>query len=214
MAEQIDCLTQLHWAASSARCVVASGSLPPGVAPNFHQRVADLCRRDGNRLILDTSGTGIEHVSGVFLLKPDVSELGASVGHRLFTPPEQIAAARQIINRVCAQIILLSLGPDGALLITVETAQYYPPVAVQNGDGVGSGDAMVAAITVGLCRGWPLDKAVRPGIAAGAAMRLTPGTAPCRAPDVDRLFALVPDPVTVTEHTDTYDFVQQTIART
>jgi len=103
---------------------------------------------------------------------------------------------------------------ERALLITVETAQYYPPVAVQNGDGVGSGDAMVAAITVGLCRGWPLDKAVRPGIAAGAAMRLTPGTAPCRAPDVDRLFALVPDPVTVTEHTDTYDFVQQTIART
>jgi 6-phosphofructokinase 2 len=56
---------------------------------------------------------------------------------------------------------------------------------------------MVAAITVGLSRGWPLDKAVRLGIAAGAAMLLTPGTAPCRRDDVERFFELVEDPVQV-----------------
>ena len=60
-----------------------------------------------------------------------------------------------------------------------------------SGSGVGAGDAMIAGITVGLSRGWQLDKAVRLGIAAGAAMLLTPGTAPCTREDAERLFEMV-----------------------
>ena len=206
--EQIDCLTQLHWAAASARYVVASGSLPPGVAPSFYQRVADMCGRDGTRLILDTSGTGVHHItSGVFLLKPNVSELSACVGHQLPSQSDQLAAARELINRGCAEHILLSLGPQGALLVTAETSQHYPAVAVENRGGVGAGDAMVAAIAVGLNHGWPLDRAVQLGIAAGAAMRLTPGTAPCRVSDVAHLSTRVSDPVPAAEQLALYDFI-------
>jgi 6-phosphofructokinase 2 len=57
---------------------------------------------------------------------------------------------------------------------------------------------MVAAITVGLSRGWPLDEAVRLGIAAGSAMLLTPGTTPCTLRDVEGLFEDVAEPMTVT----------------
>jgi 6-phosphofructokinase 2 len=49
---------------------------------------------------------------------------------------------------------------------------------------------------VGLCRGWPLGK-VRLGVAAGAAMLLTPGTASCTLDDVKRLFECVAEPVVV-----------------
>jgi 6-phosphofructokinase 2 len=40
--EQARCLDQLRMAAESAEFVVASGSLPPGVSPDYHQRVADI----------------------------------------------------------------------------------------------------------------------------------------------------------------------------
>ena len=56
---------------------------------------------------------------------------------------------------------------------------------------------MIAGITVGLSRGWQLDKAVRLGIATGAAMLLTPGTAPCNREDVERLFEMVADPIDI-----------------
>ena len=56
---------------------------------------------------------------------------------------------------------------------------------------------MTAGITVGLKRGWQLDKAVRLGIAAGSAMLLTPGTAHCTREDVERLFEMVADPIDV-----------------
>ena len=76
--------------------------------------------------------------------------------------------------------------------IPVNVSRRSPP-----GSGVGAGHAMVAVITVGLSRGWALYKAVRLGIAAGSAMLLTPGTAPCALRDVERLFEDVAEPVTL-----------------
>ncbi len=61
---------------------------------------------------------------------------------------------------------------------------------------------MVAAITVGLSRCWPLAKCVRFGIAAGAAMLTTPGTAACGRADVERLFELVAEPLEIGEITE------------
>jgi 6-phosphofructokinase 2 len=180
LAEQTECQLQLRRAAASAAIVVASGSLPPGVPPDFYQQVANVCEEIGALLILDTSGGGLQHVnSGVFLLKPSVRELRECVGRDLLTESEQIAAARELIGRGCAHYIVVSLGAQGALLVTPDSAHRFPPIPVPAGSGVGAGDAMVAGIAVGLTRGWPLTKAVRLGSAAGAAKLLTPGTAPC-----------------------------------
>ncbi|MGO8962913.1 1-phosphofructokinase family hexose kinase [Mycobacterium sp.] len=197
-AEQTECLEKLSAAAGSADFVVASGSLPPGVAADFYQLVADICRERGALLILDTSGAGLRHISsGVFLLKPSVRELRECVERDLLSESEQLAAAHELVDRGCARFVVVSLGSQGALLATPDGSQRFSPVTVPSGSGVGAGDAMVAGITVGLSRGWRLDKAVRLGLAAGAAMLLTPGTAPCTREDVERLFEMVLDPVDV-----------------
>jgi 6-phosphofructokinase 2 len=198
LAEQTECLLQLRRAAASAAIVVASGSLPPGVPPDFYQQVATVCQEIGALFLLDTSGGGLKHVtSGVFLLKPSVRELRECVGQELATESEQISAARGLIRRGCAHHIVVSLGAQGALLVTPDSAHHFAAVPVPAGSGVGAGDAMVGGIAVGLTRGWPLTKAVRLGIAAGAAKLLTPGTAPCTREDTERLFELADDPVDV-----------------
>jgi 6-phosphofructokinase 2 len=194
-AEQTECLEILSAAAESADFVVASGSLPPGVPSDFYQRVADICRDRGALLILDASGAGLRHISsGVFLLKPSVRELRECVGRELISESEQLAAAQELVDRGCAQFVVVSLGSQGALLATPHGSQRYSAVPVPSGSGVGAGDAMMAGITVGLHRGWQLDKAVRLGIAAGSAMLLTPGTAHCTREDVERFFEMVADP--------------------
>lgn len=198
VAEQTECLLHLRRAAASAAVVVASGSLPPGVPPDFYQQVANVCADIGAVFLLDTSGGGLRHVNaGVTLLKPSLRELRGCVGRELITEAEQLAAAHDLIRRGCAEHVLVSLGAQGALLATGRGGHRFPPVAVPAGSGVGAGDAMVAGVAVGLTRGWPLVKAVRMGIAAGAAMLLTPGTAPCTREDADRLFELAENPVDV-----------------
>lgn len=197
-AEQAQCLDALRNAARSAEFVVASGSLPPGVPADYYQRVADICAGLGTRLVLDTSGDGLRHISsGVFLLKASVRELREYVECDLAGEPEQVAAAQQLIRRGVARTVVVSLGAQGALVATARGSQRFSPISTRPVSGVGAGDAMVAAITVGLSRGWPLDKAVRFGIAAGAAMLMTPGTAACKRADVERLFELAPEPTDV-----------------
>jgi 6-phosphofructokinase 2 len=194
-AERAECVDELRATAVSAQFVVVSGSLPPDVPANFYQQIADVCGEAGKRLILDTSGTGLQHItSGVFLLKPSVRELRECVGRELATEAEQITAARELVERGRAPIVVVSLGNRGALLVTAQTAQRIPAIKMRTGSGVGAGDAMVAAITVGLSRGWPLSKSVRFGVAAGSAMLMTPGTAVCTRGDVERLFELVAEP--------------------
>ncbi|AKK28779.1 1-phosphofructokinase family hexose kinase [Mycobacterium sp. EPa45] len=196
LAEQTECLLQLRKAAASAAVVVASGSLPPGVPPDFYQQVADVCADIGALFLLDTSGGGLKHVtSGVFLLKPSLRELRECLGRELSTETEQLAGANELIERGCADHVLVSLGARGALLATRQGGYRFSPVEVPAGSGVGAGDAMVSGVAVGLTRGWPLTKAVRLGIATGAAMLLTPGTAPCTRADAERLFELAADPI-------------------
>ncbi|MBU3748957.1 MAG: 1-phosphofructokinase family hexose kinase [Mycobacterium sp.] len=197
-AEQGDCLDHLRRAAAGASIVVASGSLPPGVPEDFYQQVADVCAELQVKFLLDTSGGGLTHVNaGVFLLKPSVRELRDCVGRDLPGEQEQFGAARELVDRGAARCVLVSLGARGALLVTAEAALRYQPVSVPPGSGVGAGDAMVAGVAVGLTRGWPLSEAVRLGVAAGAAMLLTPGTAPCTREDAERLFARTEAPVAV-----------------
>jgi 6-phosphofructokinase 2 len=197
--EQTRCLDRLRVLAEAAQFVVASGSLPPGVPPDFYQRVADICGHLGARLVLDTSGGGLRCVSsGVYLLKASVRELRECVGRPLTTESEQFAAAHGLIASGRAHVVLVSLGSQGALLATQQGSQRFSAIPMGFGSGVGAGDAMVAAITVGLTRGWPLAKSVRLGIAAGAAMLMTPGTAACARADVEKLFALSAEPADVT----------------
>jgi 6-phosphofructokinase 2 len=197
-AEQVRCVDELRNAATSAEFLVASGSLPPGVASDFYQRTADLCRDIGVLLVLDTSGGGLQHItSGVFLLKVSLRELSECVGRELASESEQLRAARELIDSGRAQAVVVSMGSDGALLATPRESQRFPAIPMRAVSGVGAGDAMVAAITVGLSRAWPLAKSVRFGIAAGAAMLMTPGTAACNRADVERLFEVAPEPVDV-----------------
>lgn len=122
------------------------------------------------------------------MLKPSVRELREYTGGPLATTSDQLAAAHDLIDRGITQTVVVSLGSEGALLATSIESRQFSAIPVHAVSGVGAGDAMVAAMTVGLSHAWPLDKAVRYGIAAATAKLLTPGTAACTRADVERFF--------------------------
>lgn len=197
-SEQAECVNLLRAEAMTAQFVVASGSLPPGVPADFYQRIADVCGETGARFVLDTSGAGLQHVHrGVSVLKASVRELRECVGRDLTTESEQLDAAHGLVDSGRAGAVVVSLGAQGALLATQTESCRFAAIPMRAVSGVGAGDAMVAGITVGLTRGWPLSTSVRFGMAAGAAMLMTPGTAPCTRADTERLFEIAETPVEV-----------------
>ena len=170
--------------------LVASGSLPRAVPDDFYETVAALAHRKGIRLVLDTSGSALRAglVRGVHLVKPSLGELEALVGRRLADGAAQEAAARELIDAGSAEMVALTLGRDGALLVPAQAALRQPALDVVAKSAVGAGDSFVAAMTLALAQGRDEQDAFAYGMAAGAAAVLSPGTGLCRREDVERLY--------------------------
>lgn len=188
-ADQERCLDALAAAARSADYVVASGSLPLGVADDFYRRVSTLAADGGKRFVLDTSGPALRSAGkGIFLLKPSLSELEGLVARPIRGEAEEDRAARELVDQGRSEIVVVSLGARGAVLATKDGIERFPAVPVAAATGVGAGDSMLAGILAGLTRRMSLREAVRFGIAAGAAAMLRAGTGLCRLDDVERFY--------------------------
>jgi 6-phosphofructokinase 2 len=170
--------------------LVASGSLPPGVPPDFYAHVANRARKMGIRLIVDTSGEPLLHAAkaGVFLLKPNLRELEVLSGEKIGDDSQIEAAAEKWVREGSCEGVVVSMGAGGAFLVSREGAGRLPAPTVPIESKVGAGDSMVAGIVLTLARGRSLVEAARFGVAAGAAAVMTPGTELCRREDAERLY--------------------------
>ncbi|MFI5011251.1 MAG: 1-phosphofructokinase family hexose kinase [Hyphomicrobiales bacterium] len=173
--------------------IVASGSLPPGVPADFYGRLARCVKNMGARLILDTSGEALAAALevGVYLVKPSLRELAELTHMPLEDRRSQFEACSKLVQGARAEIVALTLGDQGALLVTRDGACHAQPLQVEGVSSVGAGDSFLGGMVSSLASGHSLKDAFRYGIAAGSAALLAHGTELCRAEDVRRLYPLV-----------------------
>ncbi len=188
-AEWEACLDTLATLAEKPKIVVASGSIPPGVPEDFFARVARLAKKVGARMVLDTSGPALDVAltEGVNLIKPNLSELSEFVGQPLTRDQDRIAACRNLVSDKRVEAVALTLGEDGAMLVTADGAWRAAPLPVEVVSAVGAGDSFLGGMVAALAEGERLEHAFRVGVAAGAAAVINPGTELCREEDVRRL---------------------------
>ena len=180
--------------------VVASGTLPRGLAGNAYHRVREIAARKHARFILDTSGAALRDTldHGVFMIKPNLGELEELVGRSLPDTNAQVAAGRDLIASKAAEIVAVTLGADGAILVCRDEAWRVTTPPVEARSAVGAGDSFVGAITLAIAQGRPMASALAYGVAAGTAAVLSPGAELSRAADVERLYAeLLPEIVRI-----------------
>ncbi len=169
--------------------VVASGSLPPGLPTDYYARVAAETRRMGARLVLDTSGDALKAAldAGVFMLKPNIGELSRLVGVERLEMNQVDDAAMSLIHSGKCEIVVVSMGPHGALLASRDGFVHVAAPIVDKRSTVGAGDSMVAGMVWALGQGkTPLEMA-QVGVACGTAATMNAGTELFRAEDVWRL---------------------------
>ena len=93
-------------------------------------------------------------------------------------------------------MVALSLGADGACLVTPAGAWRAPAVDVAVHSTVGAGDSLLAGLLAALVAGEPAPEALRRAVAASAAALLRPGTSLCEPADIAALLPRVKvDPV-------------------
>jgi len=184
------CLHELSTIYPKPDYLVASGSLPPGAPPDFYARVARIGKEQGVKVIIDTSGDALNRPlpEGLYLIKPNYREFRDLVGRDMKDESQIRAEARKMVQTGRSEILVVSLGAAGALLVSNDITELIRPPTVPIVSKVGAGDSMVAGIVLSLAKGETLRESVLFGIAAGAAAVMTPGSELCRREDAERLY--------------------------
>lgn len=170
--------------------IVASGSMPEGIPTDFYARLSVIAKQKNAKLILDSSGDSLKAAlkEGIYLLKPNTKELGELVGYELNNIKEQEEAAKQIIKTGKIEILVVSMGPSGAMIVSEEGIFHVSAPSVKKRSTVGAGDSMVAGLVLSLSQGKSTLDALRYGIACGTAATMNTGTELCRKEDVEELY--------------------------
>lgn len=173
--------------------IVSSGSLSPTLPDDIFMRLSKIARKKNARLIIDTSGEALKKAvkAGVYLIKPNLKELGSLIGKENIRVGEVEEAAKYLINNSKCEVVVVSLGASGALLITKNITIKVTPPKVKIQSTVGAGDSMLAGIVLSLANLKNFTEVVQYGVACGTAATMNLGTQLCKKKDVLSLFKLI-----------------------
>ena len=173
--------------------LVVSGSLPADYPAELFQGLAEAARNRKAKLIVDTAGLPLRQAitAGAFLIKPNLKELAFLAGSGTLKAHGAKAAAQQLLEHSNCEVIVVSMGSEGALLVTKDISMEVRPPSVSTLSTVGAGDSLVAGLVLYLAQGKSIAEAIKYGVACGTAATICPGAELCRKTDADRLFHLI-----------------------
>ncbi|MBN1322911.1 MAG: 1-phosphofructokinase [Methanotrichaceae archaeon] len=188
LMELVDQVSSLR----NADIITIGGSLPRGVTPEIVRKLITMAKKGQTKVFLDVDGealkVGIE--AGPHIIKPNIHELSHLLGRELTNIEDILVAAREI-NKKGVEIVLVSMGARGILMVTEDEEQIALPPQVEVKNTIGAGDSSVAGFILGLVSGKELKECLAFAAAAGTATTLSHGTALCRKEDFDRILPQV-----------------------
>jgi len=174
------------------RAAVMSGTITAGGPVDLYFSCTKLATDAGAFTMVDAQGPALLQALNAKpgLVKPNRSELAASLGHELKDEAAVCSAMRDLSERGAQRVVVTagkepSLAFDGRTFWRVQAPQIDPV------NPIGSGDAFTAGLAWRLMRGDDLAEACRWATAAGAANALTVMAGEVLRNDVERLVKLV-----------------------
>ncbi len=138
----IDVVTE---SGAGAAWIAVCGSLPPGAESDFARTIIERAHKTKTRVAIDASGDPLAQAVAAkcHLIKPNHEELAELVGRDLQSLGDVVDAAVEV-QQSGVESVVVSLGADGALLVSADDVVHgVAPVDVVR-NTVGAGDAFLA----------------------------------------------------------------------
>lgn len=173
--------------ADGAAWIAGCGSLPPGMGTDWYARLVARASPRA-RVAIDADGEALALAvrAGPALLKPNRAELEGLLGRRLRRLSAVVDGARELLAAGVGAV-LVSLGPDGALLVDGDGARHAEAPGIEVVNSVGAGDSLLA----GFLAGGAAPSALAEAVAWSVAACRSSGTAHGPARDADRARVVV-----------------------
>ncbi|WP_304749611.1 1-phosphofructokinase [Dubosiella newyorkensis] len=173
--------------------VVLSGNVSPGVENTIYKEMIASLKESGIRVLLDADGElfkeGIQ--AKPYAIKPNRFELAQYFGVREPESLEDTVLLGEKLLNDQTRLVVISMGGEGALFLSEEAFLYCPVLPIDLKSSVGAGDAMVAAMALGLENKLSLEELAILCMATSAGACTTEGTQPARLEVIEDLKDLV-----------------------
>jgi len=159
---------------TQAELVTLNGSAPDPALDTLYRDLLDIAHACKVPVILDAYGTIFAKAleRGPFMVKPNVEELEQFLGEHVDTREQQWRAVDRLRGGGI-ELVVLSLGAEGALVASKEGCFHARPPRIEEVNPVGSGDALVAGFALGVTQRKNLTDTIRLGVAMGTANAIT-----------------------------------------
>lgn len=170
---------------SGIEYLVVAGSMPPGTPADFYKTLIETANAAGIKVILDADGDVFRQgLAGIpYAVKPNVHELERYFERVFNSDAELLEAARLLIDKGI-EIVQISLGKDGSLLVSKDEAYRARPFPITPLSTVGAGDSMVATMVYGFLHQMNLEQLARWCSTAGTITASKSGTQVCTIEEV------------------------------
>ena len=174
-----DVFRKIETASRAGDIAVFAGKAPAGTDDGIFADWTERLRRHGVQVYLDADSELLIRGAKAHpaLIKPNGAELSRLVG-RSFSDVEEMADAARKLAADGIGTVVVSLGSDGALFVTRDTALRAEGLKVEVNSTVGAGDSMLAAMACGNERGMSFRDTCALATAFSAAAVTTAGTQP------------------------------------
>lgn len=175
-----------------ADVVAMSGSVPKGLDGRAYQRLVKIVKEAGKKVILDTSGklltAGIE--AKPTMIKPNIDEIRMLTGSSCDDLNEIMEAAEQI-HKEGVEVVAVSLGGDGAIVVSSEGVYRAIVPKIDAVNTVGCGDSMIAGFALGFAEGLSIADTLKKASAISAAAALREETGFFVVEDMETIYPKV-----------------------
>ncbi|WP_297794900.1 1-phosphofructokinase family hexose kinase [uncultured Marinobacter sp.] len=167
---------------------IITGSLQQSLPTDLYAEAVRRVRAAGGRAMVDSHDELLRNAIDAqpFLIKPNRFELENLVGQSLNEHQDIVREARRL-HELGVTWVCVSLGAEGALLVTSSSVLKGEALRVPVASSVGAGDSMLAGMAALLAQGASPEDVLREGIACSAATVMKPGTELFDKEMVDRL---------------------------
>lgn len=191
--ETLEAFTEyLERAMDELDILVVTGSVPQGVPVTYYRELIEKANAKGIKCILDAEGPLL--LEGMkakpYLIKPNLFEFDTAFGLKSHELPEIIAVCRKLIAEG-VEVVCLSMGEAGALIVDRERAYRCRPTEMKVKSTQGAGDSLVAGICMALEKGLSLPEMLKYGVCAAQGSLIREGTLLCTKEDFEQFKAVV-----------------------
>lgn len=156
---------------SSNDILILAGSIPPSLPDDFYEQIIQRLNNKDLKIVVDARNTLLINALKYrpFLIKPNHHEISEIFNKTIKTNEELIFYGNKL-KEIGAQNVLISMGGNGAILLTESNEIYksnVPKGILKN--SVGSGDSMVGGFIAGYLKTNDYKEALKLGAASGSA---------------------------------------------